>query len=347
MAKNKLLYICNNDGSDMRIAKEVCTLSKRFEIHFLGIGEISESSYAKQYTYSFYLVRGNIRNVYTIIKLFAKIVMLRINTEYLSIHVVNEQILSILFPLLIGKHVVLDIFDSIFLRLNKPGNSIYFVKLLLYSNANGIIVTDEARYNLLPDFAKEKTLIVPNVPMKQSYKRKKTDINRLTVCYFGTLGKERGSEFVYNLIQADKDIFCICAGWITDNYSESLTKHPRVKYLGVLPQNETNRILAEHGDYLLAVYPSGNLNNLYASPNKIYDSIQTKTPLIISANVKVKELVDRLKVGIVIDTCNDLDLGDVAKLLKVKRGEFKFSDSTSLEYEWEYYEDLLLGMHSV
>lgn len=36
--KKKILYLCINDGSDMRINKEIRTLNKRYDVVFLGVG---------------------------------------------------------------------------------------------------------------------------------------------------------------------------------------------------------------------------------------------------------------------------------------------------------------------
>ena len=43
----KILYISTNDGSDMRINKEIKTLARYAEVYFLGVGEYGDKNYAK------------------------------------------------------------------------------------------------------------------------------------------------------------------------------------------------------------------------------------------------------------------------------------------------------------
>ena len=64
-SKNNLLYLAPNDGSDMRITKEIQTLSKKYNVTYIGIGTDKGISFAKQYSYSFILVRGKRKNIIT------------------------------------------------------------------------------------------------------------------------------------------------------------------------------------------------------------------------------------------------------------------------------------------
>mgnify|MGYP001247476812 CR=1 FL=1 len=97
-----LLYCANNDGSDTRIFKEIKSLSSRFNIVFIGTttNEKSEKfSFCKKYCSVFFLVKGNIRNPFTILKYIYHLARLLRGNNIQSVHVINEQLLSIIYPI--------------------------------------------------------------------------------------------------------------------------------------------------------------------------------------------------------------------------------------------------------
>ena len=65
-----------------------------------------------------------------------------------KLHVVNEQTWFLIFQTFFYK-TVLDIYDSFFLKINKPNNKFILLKLLVYGTVNKIIVTDNNRLKLI------------------------------------------------------------------------------------------------------------------------------------------------------------------------------------------------------
>ena len=156
--------------------------------------------------------------------------------------------------------------------------------------------------------------------------------------------KNRGSKFVFDLISGSENIKIYCAGWIADNYTKNLIKSDKVDYLGVLPQEEINRFIVNNGDYLLAIYPTNNINNIYASPNKVYDSILTNTPLIINEKIKVSSFVLSKKIGYIIKD-SKFNPDNLIRKLKSKKNDFLFDNKLLKEYCWEFYENILIESH--
>ena len=73
--KNKILYISTNDGSDMRINKEISTLAVHAEVFFLGVGKYGLNNYAKKNCKEFYLIE-NKRNSLVAIVYLEKIILI-------------------------------------------------------------------------------------------------------------------------------------------------------------------------------------------------------------------------------------------------------------------------------
>lgn len=342
-----ILYVSSNDGSDMRINKEVETLSRAAQITFLGVGT-GDNCYVKQYCSRTVLINGRRNTMVTQIRLVYAFTGIIFKNKITSIHIINEQLLIFFYPFLFRKSVVLDLFDSIFLRWNKPGNKWVLLKKIAYLPVKRILVTDNNRQNLMPDFVRKKCLVLPNYPhsFKSEIKQKTTD--KLTILYNGWMGLHRGTEVVEGLLKTGLPVRVIMAGWFSDDYTRELPGkyNESIEFLGVLPQAETHRIAAEEADYIMCVYEPINENNINASPNKIYDAIQTDTPVIINQEVKVSSFVNEHSLGIVIPTYSIADFHQLYFQLADRKNSFGFSPELKKKYSWENVEDVLLEAHS-
>lgn len=331
----------------MRINKELKTLSQEFEVTFIGVGESNAQSYARDYCKYFYLISGKRNRPITILKQLWLVTKLSFK-KYDSVHIINEQLMIFFYPLMFGKHVVLDIFDSIFLMKNKSSNQLFLVKKFIYAPVDVILVTDNNRKALMPSFTQSKINVLENFPYKF-----KGRINTakpqspLTILYNGWLGKNRGTDFLLQLINVDSSLKIIMAGWFADETSRELANHPQVDYRGIMTQEDALTIAAQEADYILCVYAPNNENNINASPNKIYDAIQTQTPLIINSEVYISSFVRDNAIGIVIPDYNNFDAGELIKQLKQKKKEFHFSPSLIDAYNWENIEHVLIAAHRI
>lgn len=346
--KPKLLYICSNDGSDMRVQKEIKTLSADFDISFVGIGALCERSVCMTLCAECVLVPGRARSPLSIVNLCATVVKLRARTKYATAHVVNEQLFIFVQPLLIGIPTVLDVFDSIFLRISKEGNKWLWAKYYTYAKPSAVIVTDDTRCEKLPEFVKHKSLIIPNYPVFDQgiVGSSKESSHFMRLALFGSIAESRGASLVKELLEESPSVLCFAAGWCYDNYSRDLMKHERVKWLGVMNQCDANKFIAKHVDYVVCVYPVNNLNNVYASPNKVYDAFHNKTPLIINKSVFISGFVEKSQIGIVFDerqTTKEI----YKKLADGMLGKaFNFNESPARKYSWDNYADKLIGVHA-
>ncbi len=155
--------------------------------------------------------------------------------------------------------------------------------------------------------------------------------------------KARGTEFMSTLLDVSDKIHCTCAGWITDEYTWDFVNRSRVEYLGLLSQEKANEYLSQYATYIVGIYPTNNLNNIYASPNKIYDAIHTRTPIIINKEVQMSKFVIDHDIGLVVNE-NDLPRQLVENLFE-KKDSFLFDSDLIRENSWDNYEETLLELH--
>lgn len=346
-----ILYCANNDGSDTRIFKEIKSLSSSYNIYFIGVTTYKKSnkfSFCKKYCSGFYLVKGNIRNPFTIFKyIYSLFRLLKVN-KVQSVHIVNEQLLSIIYPIIFFYDCVLDQFDSFFLSRGNFITKNNIFQKIFYKNIKKIIVTDENRKDLLPIKEKEKIFIVPNYPLfSDNLHFIKKNKNNLSILYFGWLGKHRGSEIIDGLIQTKKEIEIISAGWIIDDYTKNLiNKYPKIFNFKGTVEQKVAKDLAKNVDYIMCVYAPINDNNIHASPNKIYDSIQMQRPVIINSEIKISKFVEKKGIGFVIPKYDDIDYMELYNNLISKKTSYKFDNSLRKKYCWEKVEQELIEAHT-
>jgi hypothetical protein len=330
----------------MRVTKEVKTLSTEFDVYFLGVGNATVASFSKQYTTHFELIPGKRNSIVNIIKHVYAFLRLHRKVSFHSIHIINEQLMVFFYPFLFGKKVVLDLFDSFFLmHVNKPKDKWALVKKIVYAPISKIIVTDENRKALMNTASISKTVIVPNYPFLQPLYEKRSRIDKLTILYNGTMNRERGSEILQKLLVENESLFIIMAGWITDDFTRKLTEHPRVDFRGVVTQEVALKIAAIEADYVLCVYEPNSEIHINASPNKIYDAIQTRTPVIINREVKVSEFVSKNNIGVVLDSYYEFEPRKLYRVLDESRADFNISEDMRNYYTWEAHEEVLLSAH--
>lgn len=347
MQKKQLLYISSNNASDTRINKELKTLSQQYDISFAGIGNYRKA-FGKIYCKEFILIQGRRNRLFTMWKLIFKVAHLLRKNKYHSIHVINEQLMIFFYPFLFTHYVVLDVFDSIFLRLNKSGEKWKWIKKIVYAPADKIIVTDENRKRLMPSFLMNRICVVENFPYKyEGPYRKKSESNEMVVFYSGGLDSSRGTRLLHTLINHFQNIKVIMAGWISDEQNKILLAHPNVKYIGIIKQQEALQIAASECDYIWCMYKPDNENNLNASPNKIYDAIQAKTPVVINSEINIAQFVKDNRIGIVLDKYNFGNYRLLANTMIEQKQKFSFDYSMQNTFTWEHIEHILIDAHSV
>lgn len=340
-----ILYISSNDGSDVRITKEIQSLSLKTKIIYVGVGYHSPVNFAKEFCSEFYLIQGKRNKPWTVIRHFCLVLKLLLRKRIQSIHIINEQLMVFFYPLMFFKYVVLDLFDSFFLNFNKSGEKWKLIKRIVYLPCNRIIVTDARRKKLMPAFSQKAVVIVENYPIQYNgpwMKKSKEDF--ITIFYYGASHSIRGNALLSAIVDRFSDVRLIMAGWLTDESSRELVKQRNVDWRGVLTQAEIMRIAACEADYIMCMYKPVHESNIFASPNKLYEACQVKTPVITNSETVIADFVREHEIGIIFESF-DVDPDKFISELREKRGKFIFSDHLVHAYSWEAPAQVLLKAH--
>ncbi len=339
-----LLYLSISDGSDPRTNKEVATLSAFFAVDFVGVSSHDQAPFFSAQARRVELIRGRTRAPLTLCKLWWRVLCLRWRNRYDSVHVINEDLYLILLPLLLGQRVVLDIFDSSFLKWNVPKWMVWLGQRLSYALPVKIIVTDDERAGLMPADTRGRLVIVPNYPPHYDGPKLSRGAEGLRILYAGSLLDRRGTFLTEKLLAADESLHVVMAGWIRDERTRALSQHPRVEWLGTIPQREFIT-QATRCDFILCHYEPANLNNIYASPNKIYDAIQADAAIIINPEVRVSRFVREHRLGVVLEAYDPPDLKALIRQLHEFKTTYRPDPALREQFTWEKIAQRLSAAH--
>jgi glycosyltransferase involved in cell wall biosynthesis len=169
------------------------------------------------------------------------------------------------------------------------------------------------------------------------------------ILYQGALNVGRGLPQAILAMKFIKDARLVIAG--DGNIKATLEKlvededlHSKVKFLGRLPVRELAGItpLAAAG---LSIEEDMGLNYRYALPNKLFDYIQARVPVIVTDLPEMSAVVDRYKVGEVITSLRPENLAGVMENMlndKEKRRVWKQNlEIAAGELTWENEEKTL------
>jgi len=339
-----LLYLSISDGLDSRTNKEVLTLSRSFAIDFVGVSQGEQPPFFAARTRRVEIIRGRSRSPKTLLKLWWRVLSLLRRNRYDTVHIINEDLYLVLWPLLIGQRVVLDVFDSSFLKWPMPRWLAWLGQRFSYWLPVKVLVTDDDRAGLIPVFVRHKLLVVPNYPFRYDGPALPRDPNGVRILYAGSLVERRGTVLLEQLLAVAGDVRVVMAGWIRDEATRKLSEHPRVEWLGLIPQRETIE-QATRCDFILCHYEPANLNNIYASPNKIYDAIQAGAAIIINPEARISRFVREHGLGVVLDAFEPSDLKAVAQSLRDFKAAYRPDPALRDRFVWETVEGLLLAAH--
>ena len=273
-----------------------------------------------------------------------------------AVHCVNEEMALLVLPWrrVLFRWLVCDLFDSMKDRGQLPGRPVFNLMVCTASDvalrfSDRIIVTDERRLQRLGSF-QNKAVIVANVPVDPGVElSKQLPEGEIKVFLSGSLCETRGLDVAIAAVEKVEGARLIAAGWCDDATAEKLSSHPNVHWVGhISPQDALK--LAAQCDAVFAYYKPDKINNIYASPNKVYDAMSVGRPVIINSETKISSWVVSNGLGFAAPY-DDVDaLADIFKSLKQHRAllsEFatRARSIYEREFTWEIMERRLRKLY--
>jgi len=175
----------------------------------------------------------------------------------------------------------------------------------------------EDKYNI--KIKKNKFQVIENIPVLKKNEQMKQNFNlknKYMIGYFGTLEKERGLVELINYTKKKNITLLIAGDGKLKDFIVKSSVNKNIDYIGRYKSVDIGELFQKI-NFLWAYYSDKIFLHKYASPNKYYEHLAFKTPIIINKYVPQSKLVSEFATGIVIDdNLTDRNLTYMVKKIK-------------------------------
>lgn len=258
---------------------------------------------------------------------------------------------------LLGKKVIFDIFDWIS-SLTGKGFVYKFVDLLqnfCYKHADAVILCEEERKSQA-NTTNKNVMVLPNIPNDliqfdqttlDTVQEQRKDYS-LTISYVGVFDRDRGLENLLEVVSQRPHILLNIAGFgvLDEMIKEYAKKFKNIHYWGRV-EYTVGQAIMKQSDLIAAMYHLTSPLHKYAAPNKYYESLLLKVPMITTTNTLVGSKASKYDTGFVIEE----DIKALESILDDSEVTRKaYSKSLNCEKVWlnvysSYYDDFMKSQY--
>lgn len=257
-----------------------------------------------------------------------------------------------------NKKIIYDIFDYYAESHVAPEYVKKQIKKIddkLIMSCSATIICSEKRKEQIKDVRPKMLEIIHNTPMpyetETHVKMIEGEHKRARLVYVGLLSKDRFLEDIACVIKKRNDVEWHIGGWgVLDEYFSNI-KAENITYYGKIPYVDAME-LEKECDIMSAIYDPILPNHKYAAPNKFYEALMLKKPLIMLKGTGMDDYVAQNFLGEVIDLsktsfAEGFDRA-LDKLLENKDFESIGNAGYELyekEFSWNLMENRLLNLY--
>jgi len=236
------------------------------------------------------------------------------------------------------ENIVPSIVSKLFIYLDK----------IFYKLVDKIIIVNDSFNSIIRI---PKTIVIMNVPNFKNIIIKRSD-EEFVVLQIGGLVESRGTKYI---IESFKELpntkLRLAGNGPLYQYLDIVSNmYNNIDFLGWI---DFDQVLYEEkkADVILALYDPNIFNNQIATPNKLFDAMMLKTPIIVSKGTLMEKIVTEIKCGISIEYGNKEQLKQVILWLKDNPKECEYLgergyEAFKKEYNWDLMEKVLRDVYS-
>ena len=250
---------------------------------------------------------------------------------------------------------ILDFYvDSHGLNGHYLGRIIKKAEIKIIDSANAVIICTEQRKKQIKGSHPKKLAIIHNTPYNSNFLGKdfklQSKLSRYRIVYVGILAKGRFIDKIAEVVANDKRFEFHIGGYgiLEQRMQNYANKNDNIFFYGKLSYEETLS-LEKQCDIMTAIYDPSIPNHKYAAPNKFYESLMLGKPVIMAKGTGFDELVEKEKIGCVIEYSIEGLKNGLNELLDEKKewegmGEHS-RDLYNKYYSWTIMENRLMRLY--
>lgn len=149
---------------------------------------------------------------------------------------------------------------------------------------------------------------IPDFSYVRKIKEVSKNSSRLNLIYVGVLTEDRHLPIIIDLckriddIGSDVSVTVAGFGPLQGDFSKAAREIKSLNFLGKITYEEAI-LHIERSDFMFAFYDTKVKNNIYAAPNKFYESLVFSTPLISNDGTILSEKIKQNETGFLVDPC--------------------------------------------
>lgn len=227
--------------------------------------------------------------------------------RYKYIHACDlDTVLSALVMKCFGKIVIFDIFDWYSDEM-RTGCKIIdcLIKILERFSvkfSDLVIICEHERLKQMK-IIPQRYIVIRNMPSKVSEVHINGGVASPSIAYVGGLVKHRGLDELLEVAAIYPKIIVNIAGFGDDDIVEKIRKfthvYKNIKYYGYLKYHDALRLMSM-SSLLYAMYYTSNPNHVYAAPNKFYEGLLLRKPVLTNCGTLFSNMVAKYKTGYII-----------------------------------------------
>lgn len=249
---------------------------------------------------------------------------------------------------------------------------IFIVEQFLIKKCNFSIMVSESIADEIQKIyrLREKPIVVRNIPpnwsLDESIINAKKDFfyqqlnlskdNGLLLMYHGFITSGRGIETLIDLMSNTKSMGLVILGFGESKYIKKLNElaihigvSDKILFLDAVPLENLWQYVGA-ADVGMVTIPDDNKNEYFMLPNKLFENIQSKTPLIVSDFPEIKKIIEHYDIGICVNPKNlEEILNALNKMMldKIAYARYKSNlERAKSELCWENERVILINAYS-
>jgi len=363
MKKKILMIVYNHINSDGRVIRAAETLSKGFEVDVLCI---RFSQKYKSNSFNIIEVNSRFKGFTSILKFWLEVLFFIIkNRDKYEIIYLHDYYLPILIYIkyLLPKRMkfVYDAHELIVDQLKSKRDKIFaYLEKLSIHKFDALIAANDERAKIMQKYYAliDTPVSIKNIS-KIDFKFTKTKLfnNKINLIYQGYVDYSRGIKYFLDMMLFLDNRFSLTIignGPDLCNVKKFIENHSlesKINCVGKVSLNELY-ILLQDGDVGIVTYSHDGLNNIYCSPNKIYEYAQSGLIILSTNQPSIKSILENYPIGITLDENVFKDPKKLAKsiesmLIKIdcyKKNLVKFNENFNYQNESIKLEKLIYGL---
>ena len=358
---NKSIYYVRSTSiiNDSRASKEIyCLVQNGYDVTVLGwdrdsrvlnhkLIKINDTDIKSKF-FKFKAGYGNSKKnvvglfLFQIWQLF---VLLKNSKKYFCIHACDFDcgFMSFIACLICNKKLVYDMYDYYTdsrpmgkrteKTINKLENSV-----INFSDIS--IICGEWRKKQIEGTNPKRLIVIHNTPdvnFIQNNKIIKSNSKKIKIVYVGILQDNRLLLEVLEQFKKNPDYELHVGGFgvYEKQFEESAENYDNIYFYGSLKYADVLQ-LEKDCDILFATYNPSIKNHKYSAPNKVYEAMALKKPIIVCNKTGIDDLIRNNKTGICIDYSGEDFMKEIKRIAKNKELLKELSENANNAYKKKY-----------